>query len=40
MFCYESFGGIEMNWIENKIESKVIADAQLHYVKWLEGLRK
>jgi len=29
-----------MNWITNKIESKVIAEAQLHYAKWLEGLRR
>lgn len=29
-----------MNWITNKIESKVVAEAQLHYAGWLEGLRK
>lgn len=29
-----------MNWIENKVESRVIADAQLHYAGWLESLRK
>jgi hypothetical protein len=29
-----------MNWIINKIESRVIADAQLHYAKWLEELKQ
>lgn len=32
--------GFSMNWFENKIESRVIADARLHYVGWLESLRK
>lgn len=29
-----------MNWIESKVESRVVADAQLHYAEWLEGLRR
>lgn len=29
-----------MNWINDKIESKVVAEAQLHYAEWLEGLRR
>lgn len=27
-------------WIESKVESRVVADAQVHYAEWLEGLRK
>ena len=29
-----------MNWIVDKVESKVVAEAQLHYAEWLEGLRR
>ncbi len=29
-----------MNWIIDKVESKVVADARLHYAGWLEGLRR
>ena len=29
-----------MNWIVDKVEIKVVAEAQLHYAEWLEGLRR
>ena len=29
-----------MNWITDKVESKVVAEDQLHYAEWLEGLRR
>lgn len=28
-----------MNWYLDKVESKVVCDAQLHYVEWLEEQR-
>ena len=28
-----------MNWIENKISSRVVADARLYYAKWLERMQ-
>lgn len=29
-----------MNWITDKVESKVVAEAQLHYAEWLSRLNK
>ncbi len=29
-----------MNWVIDKIQGRVVADAQLHYAEWLEGLRR
>jgi len=28
-----------MNWYMDKVQGKVVAEAQLHYAEWLEGLR-
>lgn len=28
-----------MNWINDKVESRRIADARLHYANWLEQIR-
>jgi len=28
-----------MNWIRDKVQGKVVADAQLHYAEWLDEMR-
>jgi hypothetical protein len=29
-----------INWMEDKIQGKVVADAQLHYASWLERMQE